>query len=196
MVKIFPQIPVYKIPDLSFSLADLDSATQWAQKRFDFSQDKQISLTSPCEMGQDVHVGTGSLFDFTRNQWIKSESEFKYFIALFKPTYFYEIYRKVSERLPFHLGRMRLMQLAPRTCYSMHQDPQLRFHIALQTNPHCYMAFNKEGLFHIPKDGHVYATDTRREHTAMNCSTEPRLHLVMCAATRKRPLYEHNGQQL
>lgn len=73
--------------------------------------------------------------------------------------------------------RTRLMWVYPYACYSMHKDLTVRIHIPLITNPDCYFIFKKE----IPKHlsvGNVYLVDTREEHTFINCSDKPRLHLV------------------
>lgn len=77
----------------------------------------------------------------------------------------------------FNLKRTRLIWSNPWCCYSMHKDYTPRVHIPLITNPQCFFIFKKGLIFHMPA-GSVYWTDTRLEHTAMNGSEFPRLHLI------------------
>lgn len=89
----------------------------------------------------------------------------------FKNTYFEELIIK------YKLMRTRLMFLKPYSCYSMHRDDTTRIHIPIITNDRCYFVFKEFGLFNMP-EGHVYHVNTLTEHSAMNCSTEWRLHLL------------------
>lgn len=90
---------------------------------------------------------------------------------LFRDTIFETIIEK------YKLRRTRLMWIKPLSCYSMHQDFSPRLHIPLITNPDCYFVFKETGLHHFPT-GHAYWVDTTKEHSAMNCSSEWRLHLL------------------
>ena len=89
----------------------------------------------------------------------------------FKGTYFEEIITK------YKLMRTRLMWLRPFSCYSMHRDTSTRVHIPIITNDKCFFVFREDGLFNMPS-GHVYEVNTLKEHSAMNCSSEWRLHLL------------------
>jgi hypothetical protein len=84
--------------------------------------------------------------------------------------------------LPCRYGRVRLMRMAPKSCLTFHSDESTRLHLAITTNPACYM-IERDGdhgyFYHIPADGFVYHADTRLFHSAMNCSTESRIHLVI-----------------
>lgn len=73
--------------------------------------------------------------------------------------------------------RTRLMWVSPYACYSMHKDETQRVHIPLITNSECYFVFKNKAPVNLKLDS-VYKTDTRLAHTFMNCSDEPRLHLV------------------
>lgn len=82
--------------------------------------------------------------------------------------------------------RTRLMMVPPKTVYSLHIDGDFRLHLPIFTNPACYFMFpekdNTAKLYHLPADGTVHWTNTRKMHTMMNCSlNEHRLHMVMCA---------------
>jgi hypothetical protein len=89
----------------------------------------------------------------------------------FKDTVFEEIITR------FNLTRTRLMWVDPYACYSIHQDETPRVHIPLITNPNCYFVFRSGKLIHLHKKL-VWWVDTRELHTFMNCSDQPRLHLV------------------
>jgi hypothetical protein len=80
----------------------------------------------------------------------------------------------------YKLVRTRFMWMNGRSCYSMHRDMSPRIHVPIITNPECYFVLKAEsgGLVeHIPA-GNVYWIDTRIRHSFMNCSMEPRLHLI------------------
>ena|SRR5579859_2419185 len=82
--------------------------------------------------------------------------------------------------LPFRACRARLMALTPRTCYSVHQDATMRYHIAISTSEHALFIFTeRQKVVHIPADGNAYFVDTREHHTAMNGGRELRTHLVV-----------------
>jgi len=89
----------------------------------------------------------------------------------FKNTIFEDIITK------YKLKRTRLMWVGSKTCYSFHSDQTPRIHIPLITNPDCYFVFKETGVTHMPA-GKLYWADTRNFHTFMNCSKEPRLHIV------------------
>jgi hypothetical protein len=87
----------------------------------------------------------------------------------------------IIERLinNYQLFRTRLMWVGPKTCYSMHRDKTRRIHIPIITNPGCYFVFADHPPVHI-NAGFAWGVDTKLWHTFMNCSEQPRLHLVGC----------------
>lgn len=89
----------------------------------------------------------------------------------FKDTIFEEVINQ------YNLTRTRLMWVDPYACYSIHRDETPRVHIPLITNPSCYFVFQSGKIIHLNKKL-VWWVDTRKSHTFMNCSDEPRLHLV------------------
>ena len=89
----------------------------------------------------------------------------------FKDTIFEELINQ------YKLKRARLMWISPLTCYSIHKDTTPRIHIPMITNSECYFVFKQGFISHLPT-GSVYLVDTTKLHTFMNCSTEPRLHLI------------------
>ncbi len=81
--------------------------------------------------------------------------------------------------LDYKIVRTRLLLINPKTCYSIHSDPYPRIHLPIITNPQCLMCFPEQGLMkYLPADGTSYWVDTTKKHTFINCSTEPRIHLV------------------
>ena len=77
----------------------------------------------------------------------------------------------------YDLKRTRLMWVFPKSCYSLHQDETPRIHIPLITNPECYFLFNPGLLRHLDINS-IWWVNTKLKHTFLNCSEEPRLHLV------------------
>jgi hypothetical protein len=82
--------------------------------------------------------------------------------------------------LPWKVYRTRIMVMEGRRCYSIHKDDNPRLHIAITTtNQSRFIFTTPPEITHIPADGHVWWVDTRNEHTAINASMEPRVHLLM-----------------
>jgi hypothetical protein len=75
------------------------------------------------------------------------------------------------------VGRIRLMRLKPRTCYSLHQDLTPRIHVPIITNPECFMIIN--GEIKYLSYGKVWWTNTLDPHTALNTSDRDRYHLLV-----------------
>ena len=69
------------------------------------------------------------------------------------------------------------MLLEPRTSLSWHRDPEPRLHIPVFTNPGAHLVISHR-LKHLPADGSVWFTDTRKYHTVFNGGEENRIHLV------------------
>ena len=113
--------------------------------------------------------GTGKLRGL-----VNPEQQYKNLNPLLQGTIFEDIINQ------YKLVRTRFMWVNSMSCYSMHRDLSPRIHVPIITNPECYfvMKTGSEGLIeHLPA-GKVYWTDTRIHHTFMNCSPEPRLHLI------------------
>ena len=77
------------------------------------------------------------------------------------------------------LYRTRVMNMAPRTCYTYHTDPTGRFHIPLITNENCFFIIDDE-VVRLPANGEIYFIDTTKKHTFVNASSENRIHIVGC----------------
>ena len=103
------------------------------------------------------------------------ERQYTEFIEKYKGTYFEEIYNTLSKK--YIIGRFRLLLLEPRTSLSWHRDPEPRLHIPILTNPGAHLVIDNR-LKHLPADGNVWFTDTRKYHTVFNGGEENRIHLV------------------
>jgi hypothetical protein len=91
--------------------------------------------------------------------------------------------RDAIAALGFALGRIRLMRVRPRTCYSVHNDTSARIHIPLVTNEMALMIFPEQRhVVHFPADGGIWFTDTTLKHTAMNGGMATRVHFVAALA--------------
>ena len=75
--------------------------------------------------------------------------------------------------------RARLMKLKSRTNYTYHQDYTQRFHIPLITNDKCFFVIDDK-VIRYPADGNYHIVDTTKLHTAINASTEDRIHIIGC----------------
>ena len=119
----------------------------------------------------DPSYGTGRLDDInnTVQEW---EQDFKEFL-------FPELEYTNSILKELNMTRTRVMNMAPKTCYSYHQDPSKRVHIPLITNEKCFFVVADE-VIRLPADGNYYVIDTTKMHTFVNASFEHRIHIVGC----------------
>lgn len=84
----------------------------------------------------------------------------------------------IEELIKQHkLYRTRWMWVNPFSCYSIHNDYSPRIHIPIITNSQCLFLFPPDQTFHL-KTNMVYYVDTTKKHTFINCSEQPRLHLI------------------
>lgn len=176
------RLPTYWKFPVAIDLAEARQELQKFLSETPFLESNQINFTSRDEHVQDPYLDTGSIYSREENKSLSKESEFKFFIKKFEGSYFHKLYLEVAAKSVLPIGRMRLLKLKPKTCYSVHRDNSIRYHFALHTNPECYMVFKNQGLVHIPADGNCYATNTLLEHSAMNGSLEERVHLVFSTA--------------
>lgn len=119
----------------------------------------------------DPSHGTGRLDDInnTVQEW---EQDFKEFL-------FPELEYTNSILKDLNMTRTRVMNMAPQTCYSYHQDPSKRVHIPLITNEKCFFIVADE-VIRLPADGNYYVIDTTKMHTFVNASFDHRIHIVGC----------------
>jgi len=140
-----------------------------------FDHDNIISVTSRPGADQPLKDCAGWLPEGVR------ERDFSVVNPEFRGTAIETLLNKV----PFQVGRTRIMRMAKKSCLSIHWDTSLRYHYAVITNPACYLVFMDGEIGHfrrVPADGHLYRMDARMTHTAINASREARIHLVICDA--------------
>ena len=132
--------------------------------------DNQIMLQG-VNSKADHSYGTGRLDDIDNSvkEW---EQDFKEFLFP-ELEYVNFILKKLN------ITRTRVIKLAPKTCYSYHQDPSKRVHIPLITNEKCFFVVADE-VIRLPADGNYYVIDTTKLHTFVNASFEDRIHIVGC----------------
>lgn len=178
--KKIPTMWKMKLPQLD--LFELQKEFATFIEKTPFNDNNQINLTSPSVTEQNPYDGLGSIYSKEDNRNITKESQYKYFIKKFKNSFFHSLYQEVSNASPLPIGRVRMMKLKPKACYSFHRDNSVRFHLVIHTNPGAYLIFKENGLYHLPADGQIYATNTLLEHTAMNSGDSDRIHLVFSTA--------------
>lgn len=129
----------------------------------------QLCITSREGCKNPLYDGVGS----------RKYPEKDYYIVndIFKNTVFETSLNQINH------GRVRLMYMEPKTCYSLHRDDTERVHVALTTNPGAYLLVeasqHKLWKVHIPVDGCGYRVDTRLPHTAINSGGSHRIHLLI-----------------
>ena len=84
-----------------------------------------------------------------------------------------------------NLYRTRVMRMKPKTCYTYHQDPTKRLHVPVVTNDKCFLVVDDE-VVRCAEIGKPYVIDTTKLHTAVNASTETRVHIVGCIPDSRR----------
>lgn len=114
----------------------------------------------------DPHYGIGKVLELNH-----TEEEFIY--PLFDMPYTNLVIESLS------MYRTRVMRMKPQTCYTYHLDLTKRMHIPLITNERCMFIID-DMVYRYPADGRHYLIDTTKMHTAINASTEERIHLVGC----------------
>lgn len=157
-------------------------------ERFPFTELNQINLTVRSQSDRNPYEGIGRLEPRIENGINTSELDYKYFNTQFQETAFFEIYQKLQSVSPFPLGRARLMKLGPKSCYSVHEDGSLRFHLPVVTNPECYFCFEHQGFHHLPAEGQVYCTNTLLRHTVVNGGSRDRIHFVISTSWKETSL--------
>lgn len=149
----------------------------------------QVCINSVKGKEDDYKLGRGSLYlDWDKSYYdnnkkktiipirdeIYEEKDFTEICNQFKGTKFESAYKDLEKR--YVLGRVRIMISKPKTCLTWHKDQNPRVHFPMKTQEGCLMIIEDE-VKHLQKDQWYY-TNTLKLHTAMNASTEDRIHLV------------------
>lgn len=130
---------------------------------------------------------SGSLYDKNLQKFIGKESDFTEYNEHL-PCYTRGAIEQLAACENTQFGRIRFMQLMPKTGLSVHPDFEHRYHLALVTNKYAYFGEHINAInvsakcYHIPSDGYFYKVDTTRDHFVYNGGWEPRIHLVLCEA--------------
>ena len=125
--------------------------------------------------GSLTYEGNFSTGKQTRKTVIHQEKEFVIFNKELENTYFYTIYKEISNHLK--IARMRVIALNQKRCLTWHRDFNKRIHIPIITDEKCKFVL-EDTVFHLPADGSAYIIDTTKHHTAFNGSKIVRMHLV------------------
>jgi Aspartyl/Asparaginyl beta-hydroxylase len=161
-----------------FDVALLNKDLEWFKLQQYLSKtDHQICLNG-IDQTSTWRDGVGKLLDrypeYQRSMDI--EKRFTQWLPEFNMTYARHVYDTLSQR--WHLGRMRLMEIRPKTCYTWHKDVSRRLHIAINTDHTRCGLIIEDTVHRIPADGNVYLADTTKYHTAYNAMEHSRYHLV------------------
>lgn len=184
-MKYFTEVnlPIYKTLRAELDQLLSSNVLNWGEQN-------QICLNSVPGFEHDFHKGAGSLTHGWNNSYITqdgnptivvekkesslSEKDFTVLCSQFAGTQFESLYKMLSDT--FALGRIRLMQLTPKSCYSWHIDSSKRLHYVINTHPGCFMLIDEE-VKHLDQNT-WWMTDTTKFHTAFNSSLKSRVHLV------------------
>ena len=155
-----------------------------------WGEHNQICLNSVPKFENDFHLGAGSLmFDWVNSTVDMSngnisnlrkkaeqlnESDFTVMCSQFKGTTFEIVFNMLNQK--YVLGRVRLMNLKPKTCLSWHVDDTTRLHYPIMTQEGCFLVIEDE-IAHLPLNK-WHIADTTKKHTAFNGSKSLRVHLV------------------
>lgn len=180
------------LPKYSNVYTDLDSILIESGQNY---HGNQISVTSIPGFTHNPTLGCGSLTHNWDNKYTDSngkivvpdfdnpmrESDFTKICDIFKGSVFEEMYNNVNQY--WHLGRVRIMKLKPKTCLSWHVDFNDRLHYPIKTQEGCLMVINDE-VKHLSEHEWWY-THTKLLHTAFNGSKEDRYHVVFTILDNK-----------
>jgi hypothetical protein len=175
-------LPVRDLMD-EFDRLMSDGTIYWSEE-----SDDQICINTIDGKENDFLFGRGSLYYDWDRKYIDSngnlivperlhqlkESNFSVLCTQFKNTLFEEVYAALSTQ--YRIGRVRIMNLKPKTCLSWHVDDSTRIHYPMKTQEGCFMVIDNE-VKHLSKN-QWYHTNTIKYHSVFNGSKENRYHLV------------------
>jgi hypothetical protein len=162
--------------ELSFDVDRLEKDACAILEKFDFLWErkiKQLMVTCRASDRDPDFDGIGKQESSVSNE--DFQKEFCQINPRFAGTYLEEVWRQ----FPYRVGRVRLMVLHERMCYSLHTDAQPRYHLALRTHEKCYMVYEGHPRWYrVPRNGNIYLVHTDVAHTAFNAGEGDRVHLV------------------
>lgn len=94
---------------------------------------------------------------------------------LLKDTYTEEVIKEVRKK--YCVYRIRFMKMPSLQCYRLHTDWTPRLHVPLKTQEGAFYILDNK-LYEMNEEGKLYYFNARVKHTAVNASTEDRIHLL------------------
>ncbi len=106
-------------------------------------------------------------------------SEFVHVNNVFKNTYVEQVVDYIKDTTKFPIGRVRFLLVGHSSTYEHKcKKLELRLHIPIKTNNHCYYIVDGK-CYTMPLRGRTYSVKTNESHTVLNANTHQfRLHLV------------------
>lgn len=146
----------------------------------EFNTWQQLSVTHS-EVSNSWFDSVGSLYNYKLGKFDRATHDFTILNQHFIGTYMEAAISEVKKQAIIdgvQIGRIRYMYLQPKTCYTLHTDPEeFRYHIPLVTNSKCFFV-NGDVVERMPHVGWLYRFQTSVQHTAVNASNDVRIHLV------------------
>ncbi len=171
---------LYRVYPTNLDIAAiLDEITHLPPEFQPSAQRKQVSLmTTQATLNETAEVrsllGTGTATSFVLTG--VRENDFNIIQPELAGTYIESILKGMK-----NIHRVRFMLVQPYNCYSIHRDIGYRFHIPLVNDGSGVFIFAEdEVLVPMPATGETYVLNVNRSHTAINASTQLRLHIVGC----------------
>lgn len=133
----------------------------------------------------------GSLHPKKNGGFTVLENEFDTIHPILQGSYTEEVINKVKEVSIETFGRIRWLVLQPKTCYSMHGDPDwFRLHVPMKTSKKSFFIVN-EKYYEMHQEGGLYVIHPNKMHTAVNSNLyDKRVHIVFDTVVRTEPDYE------
>ena len=160
-----------KISKTKYSL-NVESVLSLIGSHQEVFENSQVAVTSR-KGGDNLFDGIGRIIDYENIL----EKEFCNINDLFVGTDIERLLNQLKQNGLSH-GRVRIMSMPPGKAYSYHMDCETRLHFALKTNDKCMFIIDEE-VFRVPNDNSGYILNTTLPHTAINASSENRIHLVI-----------------
>lgn len=113
-----------------------------------------------------------------------AEKDFSEHLSEMQDLYIGQVVRDLYEQHDGKFqGRANLLWLGPNRQYAFHNDPHTphRYHVPLITNEECYFLLRNTETYriHMPAGTAWYLDPIRVDHTFVNNSETPRLHLLL-----------------
>jgi hypothetical protein len=182
---------IYRVGQIDQWFSSLQSFVKNVDTNF-YMEGRQLAVTTKRNVTLEdaPHDGLTSFGIGTFNDWAANEMAHSHISPLFEGTVIHEIMNHCKSLIPFKIGRVRLLRLTARSCYSFHQDLDLRIQIPIFTSEESLFFIGKADIFHLPSDGSVFLLNAREPHTAINGHSDlDRIHLVMSLIAEKEEDY-------